>query len=64
MYSIPEKICLMAWDMSWQDGTDSESNATEKEKNLVRAARKFFQLDTDTFNSAFARKKKRQQWLL
>ena len=57
MYSIPEKICLMAWDMSWQDGTDSESNATEKEKNLVRAARKFFQLDTDTFNSAFARKK-------
>ena len=47
----------MAWDMSWQDGTNSESKATEKEKNLVRAARKFFQLDTDTFNAAFQRKK-------
>ena len=56
MYSIPEKICLMAWDMSWEDGTNSESNATEKEKNLVRAARKFFELDTDTFNAALDRK--------
>lgn len=57
MYSIPEKICLMAWEMAWQDGTNSESNATEKEKNLVRAARKFFELDVDTFNAAHNRKK-------
>ena len=57
MFSIPEKICLMAWEMAWQDGTNSESKATEKEKNLVRATRKFFELDTETFNTAHDRKK-------
>lgn len=51
---LDELICLTAWYTGCMDGEkdSSVSNNTEKEKNIVRAMRAFFKMDTDRFNKA------------
>lgn len=51
---LDELICLTAWSTAFMDGQkdSSESKATEKEKNIVRAMRAFFKMDADRFNKA------------
>lgn len=51
---LDELICLTAWSAAFADGQkdSSESNATEKEKNIVRAMRAFFNMDVDQFNKS------------
>lgn len=51
---LDELICLTAWSTAFIDGQkdSSESKATEKEKNIVRAMRAFFKMDVDRFNTA------------
>ena len=51
---LDELICITAWSAAFanEKKNSSESNATEKEKNLVRAMRAFFKMDADRFNNA------------
>lgn len=51
---LDELICLTGWSAAFVDGQkdSSESNATEKEKNIVRAMRAFFKMDVDRFNKS------------
>lgn len=51
---LDELICLTGWSAAFADGQkdNSESNATEKEKNIVRAMRAFFKMDVDRFNKS------------
>jgi hypothetical protein len=51
---LDELICLTGWSAAFADGQkdSSESNATEKEKNIVRAMRAFFKMDVDRFNKS------------
>jgi hypothetical protein len=45
---LDELVCLTAWSMAYESG-----EATEKEKNRVRAMRAFYKMDVDRFNAAF-----------
>jgi hypothetical protein len=50
---LDELICMTAWKVAFIDAKiSSETNATEKKKNLVRAMRAFFKMDGDRFNNA------------
>ncbi len=51
---LDELICITAWSTAFIDGQkdSSESKATEKEKNIVRAMRAFFKMDVDRFNKS------------
>ena len=55
---IDELICLTTWGLAFVEGNkDSETNATEKEKNITRAMRAFFKMDVDRFNDANSKNK-------
>jgi hypothetical protein len=51
---LDELICITGWSTAFADGQkdSSESNATENEKNIVRAMRAFFKMDVDRFNKS------------
>lgn len=51
---LDELICLTGWQIAYVDGQkdSSESNASEKEKNIVRSMRNFFKMDADRFNQS------------
>jgi hypothetical protein len=51
---IEEIIALLAWSIAYKDGmADAKTNASESEKNVVRAFRKCFSISTDRFNEVF-----------
>lgn len=51
---IEEIIALLAWSTAYKDGmADAKTNASESEKNVVRAFRKCFSISTDRFNEIF-----------